>query len=271
MGDHVIVVDEDRETGQRLKYYSKNADVDYWTTLWASKKWTYDRQLKGYLPRYLRDTFLKWVRPGARVLEAGCGIAHFTVAAHALGYRAEGLDWSEQTIHRLKARFPGISWHVGDVRKLEFDDGVFDAVYSPGVCEHFEEGPTQILAETRRILSPSGIAVIVTPCYNRWLQARAHRLFAGSVPVGHFYQYAFSSDGITGLLRRIGFEVLQVRHFGTLETLMEFGNWRLPRRLQRPLHVMDYLPVFQQWGRCCVWVARRPALATPTRTARTAP
>src|SRR5690606_12421256 len=101
-----------------------------------------------------------------------------------------------------------IPWHVGDVRHLGFADGAFDAVYSPGVCEHFEEGPAAILAETRRVLRPGGIALISAPCFNRLLRARARRLFPPRPPRGDFYQYAFTPEGMSALLRRQGFDVL---------------------------------------------------------------
>jgi SAM-dependent methyltransferase len=258
MTDHEIVLDDDQTTGTRLKYYSQAADVNYWTELWkSSDNWSYDRQIRGHLPRQLRSTFKRWVDPGSRVLEAGCGIAHFTVAAHALGYRAEGLDWSLETIEKLRKRFPKIPWHIGDVRKLEFDDGEFDAVYSPGVCEHFEEGPTRILTETRRILRPTGIAFITTPCFNRWLQARPRRFTHTGNPTGDFYQYAFTPEGMSELLRRLGFEILQVRPYDVVDTMIKFAGWRIPRRMIKPLAVMDIAPVIRNWGRCCIWVARR--------------
>jgi SAM-dependent methyltransferase len=256
--EHEIVLDDDKTTGARLKYFSRAADVNYWTELWNnSDNWSYDRQLRGHLPRQLRRTFKRWVPPGSRVLEAGCGIAHFTAAAHSLGYRAEGLDWSGETIERLRARFPDIPWHVGDVRLLEFDDGEFDAVYSPGVCEHFEEGPVQILAETRRILRPGGLAFITTPCFNRWLQVRPERFTATDEPTGDFYQYAFSPEGLSRVLRNVGFEVLQARPYDVVDTLIKFAGWRIPRQMIKPLAALDFAPVIGRWGRCCIWVARR--------------
>jgi SAM-dependent methyltransferase len=261
MSDHLIVLDEDQETGRRLKYYSQAATIPYWTELWKSMDWSYTRQLRGHLPHHLRSTFLKFVEPGSRVLEAGAGRGHFTVAARALGYRAEGLDWSRETIDELRGRFPDIPWHVGDVRDLDFADGAFDAVYSPGVCEHFEEGPTQILLETRRVLRPGGTAIIVTPCFNRWMQARPDRFVHPERHPGEFYQFAFSPDGMSALLGRIGFDVVRVRLYDTVDTLMKFAGWRVPRWAVKPLAVLDYAPVLRNWGRCCVWVARRPGHA----------
>jgi SAM-dependent methyltransferase len=269
---HDMVVESNPETGKRMKFYSRAANTEYWTEFWAEREAEepYDRALRGHLPFQLRATFRRWVKPAARVLEAGCGLAHFTVACAAQGYRAEGLDWSAKTIQRLRERFPRIPWHVGDVRKLEFDDGVFDALYSPGVCEHFEEGPRQILAETRRVLRPGGIAVISTPCFNPWLQTRSARFCVRGRPSGEFYQYAFTQDGMGRLLERLGFELLQVRPYASLLTMVDYAGWKLPQPGTKPLAVtmdlavkvfavaMDYTPaIYREYGTCCIWVARR--------------
>jgi SAM-dependent methyltransferase len=181
------------------------------------------------------------------------------VAANALGYRAEGLDWSQPTVEGLRRRFPSIRWHVGDARNLAFPGGAFDAVYSPGVCEHFEEGPTEVLAETHRVLVPGGIAVVSTPCFNTWLRRHAPACAAPTEPAGlPFYQYAFTPDGMRRLLVQLGFAVLHVQPYGALDTLMRFGGWRVPGALARSVAFsLDRLPVIRQWGSCCIWVARR--------------
>jgi SAM-dependent methyltransferase len=255
-----IVVEQDQVTGIRLKYYSRAADVHYWTDLWnRAGEVSYARESRGHLPHQLRGTFRRWVEPRAKTLEAGCGLGHFTVAAHALGYRAEGLDWSAQTIAVLRRRFPSIPWHVGDARQLEFPDDTFDAVYSPGVCEHFEEGPTPVLSETRRVLRRRGIAVVSTPCFNAWLQRRVTGL-AGDTgqAAAAFYQYAFSPEGMAGLLRQLGFEVLQVRPYAALDTFVRYRGWHVPSRLVNMLALpMDYLPIVRGWGSACIWVARK--------------
>lgn len=267
MPEH-LVVEENPVTGTRLKRYFRAADVEYWTELWdASPDLAYERELRGHLPHQLRSTFCRWVDRGAKTLEAGCGLGHFTIAASALGYRAEGLDWSEPTIDRLRRQFGRIPWHIGDVRQLPFADGSFDAVYSPGVCEHFADGPVAVLEETRRVLRRGGFAIVSTPCFNEWLQRRAGRLSRPStssngggdtVDESAFHEYAFTPDGMADLLGRIGFDVLQIRPYGTLDTLVRFGGWRVPGALEFPIAVsMDYLPVVRDWGSTCIWVARK--------------
>ena len=134
-------------------------------------------------------------------------------------------------------------------------------MYSPGVCEHFEEGPSECLIEARRILKAGGILAVSTPCFNAF-----HRMlvrFGGlsPEPVGSFYQYAFSPRGMTGILTGLGFEVLQTRPYGTLLTLtthlpaLARVRWGM---LGKPLAVaLDNLPVTRAWGYSCLWIARR--------------
>lgn len=255
-----MIIEHDDRTGSRLKHYSRAADVEYWTELWErARDVSYARERRGHLPHQLRSTFRRWVQPGARTLEAGCGLGHFTVAIDALGYRAEGLDWSHATIDRLRQRFSWIPWHVGDVRQLSFADDTFDAIYSPGVCEHFEEGPTAILAETRRVLRPGGIAVVSTPCFNAWMQRRVSSLTEPRPPEGAaFYQYAFTPEGLSRLLGDLGFDVLQIRPYAALDTLVRHGGWSVPRRMETALAFsMDYVPLIREWGSTCIWVARK--------------
>ena len=169
MNNHILY--QSTDAGGRLKYFRVTADSAYWDAVWREQARLHDygRARAGHMPSQMRRTFLRWLRPPARVLEAGCGLADFTVAANALGYEAVGVDWASNTISTLRSRFPDIPFFVGDVRKLTtIQAESFDAVYSPGVCEHFEEGPEDTLRETHRVLRSGGFAVVSTPCLNRF-------------------------------------------------------------------------------------------------------
>jgi hypothetical protein len=91
------------------------------------------------------------------------------------------------------------------------------------------------------------------------MQRRAESLTRGANIAGvEFYQYAFTPDGMRTLLERLGFEVVQVRPYAALDTLIRYDGWRVPARLTNALSLaMDYVPVVRDWGSTCIWVARK--------------
>ena len=115
---------------------SKNADKDYLSPFF-----------KKYFPY-----------PPKRILEGGCGIGKYVIAYRKLGYDIVGVDFSGDTIKRIKEEVDEkLPVYEADVTALPFGDGFFDCYYSGGVLEHFEDGPDCLLKEARRILKKGGI------------------------------------------------------------------------------------------------------------------
>jgi SAM-dependent methyltransferase len=64
-----------------------------------------------------------------------------------------------------------------DGRHLPFPDGQFDVVFSSNVLEHVE-ALDELLAETRRVLNPDGVAVHLMPSSAwRWWTSVAHYVY----------------------------------------------------------------------------------------------
>ena len=86
-------------------------------------------------------------------------------AAHQ-GARAFGIDISEPTVVQARAAFTRESGPLraaaADVRALPFRDASFDAIYSMGTIEHFDE-TEQAVKEMARVLKPGGRAIIGVP------------------------------------------------------------------------------------------------------------
>jgi SAM-dependent methyltransferase len=246
---------EPNEHGGRLVYYGATADADFWDERWAEKA-NYGRAREGHLPHYLRRA-VRTIPAGGRVLEAGCGYGHFTVAMAARGFRAEGVDWAPQTVERLQKEFPAIPFMAGDVRALDVPDNSYDAVYSPGVCEHFVEGPDEVLHETARILRPNGLAIISAPTFNPLRQRLAS---AGRFPAarnGAFYQYAFSRVELEAAIRSAGMTPIGFYANSTMKTLRDHLSVPGPAGpLGKVVSVaLDYAPVTRSWGHAGVWLA----------------
>jgi SAM-dependent methyltransferase len=91
------------------------------------------------------------------------------VWASRQGASAYGIDISAPIVVQARASFEkstgaprGLLGAVGDVRDLPFQDEVFDAVYSMGTIEHFEE-TERAVAEIARVLKPGGRAIVGVP------------------------------------------------------------------------------------------------------------
>lgn len=104
-------------------------------------------------------------RPGARLLEIGCGSGDQLAFLQGLGWQVEGLDVDPVAAGVASAR--GLKVHVGSLEEQCFPARQFDAIVSSHVIEHVHD-PVGLLRECSRILSPGGRLVIITPNTTSW-------------------------------------------------------------------------------------------------------
>src|SRR5215467_15564986 len=115
-----------------------------------------------------REAVSRHVGPGDRVLDLGCGHADWLAPEVAgVGFLA-GADPDLVALRRnglLSNRVAAVG------ERLPFRGGVFDVVVSAWVFEHLED-PRAAISELRRVLTPGGRVVFLTPNawnYNVWL------------------------------------------------------------------------------------------------------
>jgi len=128
------------------------------------------------------------------------------------GAHAYGVDISEPTVVQARAAFErkpnGFHGAVADLRELPFRDASFDAIYSMGTIEHFDE-TERAVEEMARVLKPGGRAIVGVP--NRHdpflrplvvVALRALGLYA------YGYEKSFSRRALREMLERAGFAVV---------------------------------------------------------------
>lgn len=113
------------------------------------------------------------VRPGQRLLDAGCGVGE---EARELS-RLVGPD-GEVTAVDLSAAFiaeaeerdegSGVRYAVGDIAKLDFPNDGFDGVRSERVLQHVAD-PDAVIAELARVVRPGGRVCLIDTDWESFL------------------------------------------------------------------------------------------------------
>jgi SAM-dependent methyltransferase len=133
---------------------------------------------------------LPHLRPGMRLLDAGCGPGSITLglAETVAPGNVIGIDNQSALVEQARALAAarGVTaarFEVADAYRLPFADHAFDAAFANGVLMHLRE-PVRALMELRRVLRPGGIAGIrdpdlgtslyvpMTPLLAQWLAMR---------------------------------------------------------------------------------------------------
>jgi len=121
------------------------------------------------------DYRLLAVKPGQKILDAGCGAGRHCFEAFRRGMEVYALDYSLEEVKKVmyslaaaeaKDKANGGKWQMltGDVHSLPFADNCFDRIICAEVVEHTWED-TRVLKELARILKPRGRIAITTPTY----------------------------------------------------------------------------------------------------------
>jgi ubiquinone/menaquinone biosynthesis C-methylase UbiE len=187
------------------------------------------------------DVILRHLRPGQRVLDAGCG--RYMKFCKDLSPRAlvVGIDL-ERALETRNHESPfGVR---GDLNQLPFRSGYFNLVISRSVVEHLAD-PVAVFREFARVLHPGGKVVIVTPNkydYVSFLAAitpyRFHRFLVAKimrVPEGDVFPTLYRANTASALRKSL-------RMAGMAELELELVN-------HYPAYLM-FSPVLFRLGVC---------------------
>lgn len=95
------------------------------------------------------------LKPGDRLLDIGCGAGLFCSMAVAAGASVTGFDATEAMVEQARRRVPQITFFVGDMESLPFEDGSFDVVTGFNSFQYGANVPNA-LGEARRVLKSGG-------------------------------------------------------------------------------------------------------------------
>jgi SAM-dependent methyltransferase len=193
---------------RRLVYLQEKATPAFWDDRWRSAGKPPVVSAKDDVVTVTR----RYLPPGSRVLEGGCGRANKVKAMADAGFEAVGVDFAEGTVEQATRDYPGLDIRKGDVRSLDLADGSLDGYWSIGVIEHFWDGYDSILAEAARVLRPGGYLFLTAPWFSpyRSYKARTHGYPATDFVAepDSFYQFALGREEVSSRLAHHRFEIL---------------------------------------------------------------
>jgi SAM-dependent methyltransferase len=127
------------------------------------------------------------------------------------GAHAYGVDISEPTVIQARSAFDRghcLKGAVGDVRELPFRNASFDAIYSMGTIEHFDE-TERAVHEMARVLKPGGRAIVGVPNrHDPFLRPLFVTVLQAAGLYGYGYEKSYSRRALKQLLEDAGLEVV---------------------------------------------------------------
>lgn len=180
MGDHVPMT-EDRSTP---------TDVTHVQEFFGTRAAGWDAKFPDDEPAFARAVADLGLRPGDRVLDAGCGTGRaLTPLRAAVGPSGTvlGADITPQMLAaaRRAGRDADGTLLLSDVARLPLRDGALDAVFASGLVAHLPD-PGANLRELARVVRPGGGLALFHPIGRAALAARqGRRLTPGDLRAEH--------------------------------------------------------------------------------------
>jgi SAM-dependent methyltransferase len=194
--------------------------------------------------------------------------------ASAHGARACGIDISLPTVVQARRAFAAgtLLCTVSDVRALPFSDATFDAIYSMGTIEHFDETQWAV-AEMARVLKPGGRAIVGVPNrHDPFLRPLLATALQALGLYAYGYEKSYSRRGLREMLEREGLTIIDQTAIlfipGWLRMLdLACHSWcrplaRLTGACVRPFVLLDkYVPAVRRHGYLLATVVTKKAPA----------
>lgn len=196
-------------------------DPDGWVA-GGDRRWTDEVNYNSALEimAALTDVLERHAAPfaGKTLLDAGCGVGHFTEMARKLGFDATGTDFCEEAVQRAQQRYPEPIFRVADLTQLDLSQrfdviitlNVLVAVADPAdwrrVLRHFAEhlAPEGIIVILETLRQPGQAADTAAHVAFRSLAEYSEALVGAGLVVQHGAQVVLSAENLSKDILIIG-------------------------------------------------------------------
>lgn len=184
---------------ETIDYYNQNADSFIEKTLQADMS-------------DCRDRFLKYLVPGGRILDAGCGSGRDSLAFLELGYQLDAFDASKE-ICRLATELLGFPVECKRFEDLS-GESVYDGIWACASLLHVkEENLDDVVKRLRKLLKPNGIL------YASFKLGEGERIHNGR------FFHDMTCDRCRQLFEGAGFKVLELFVSGDVREDHQGEKW----------------------------------------------
>ncbi|MBL8899736.1 MAG: class I SAM-dependent methyltransferase [Planctomycetes bacterium] len=156
------------------------------------------------------------------VLDVGCGVGGFLVAARALGHRALGVEVSQVAARHAREAL-GLDVRTGSLELCASLGERFALVRANALLEHLPR-PLEALHALRQAVAPGGVLFGLTLNLDSWTFERARERWRYLGMGGHVS--FFDPRNLRALLERAGFREVAVRTQGYRDESRRMGRFR---------------------------------------------
>lgn len=178
----------------------------------------------------IANTALRYLKPGSKILDFGCGPCDKTSVLQFLGYQCSGYDdllddWHKFPGNREKiisfASECGIDFTMANEAPLPYKKDSFDMVMLHDVLEHLHNSPRDLLNDLLELAKPEGLLFVTVP--NAVNIRKRINVFFGKTNMPHFEGYywypgywrghirEYVKDGLVKLSEYLNLEIVELR------------------------------------------------------------
>lgn len=190
---------------------------------WRNEDSAGDIAARPSLPAALERRFIFWrlaraarplkrlCRPGARVLDVGCGTGDMVEVLQSLGYQGFGVEVAERAASSARERF-GSRIVGGTLQDAPWSESSFDAATLFHVLEHLGD-PRRTLDHLTRLVRPGGAILIEVPNIDSWGFRLFRTRWQPLLMPQHLFHY--SPAPLRRLIEEYPFEVISIGHLSS--------------------------------------------------------
>lgn len=150
-------------------------------------------------PKQEIQKFLELVSRNSLILDAGCAFGRDSKVFSEGGLKVIGIDLSEGLLKKGKELYPQLDLRKMDMRKLDFADGTFDAIWAQASLVHLKEEDIKLVLKNFYKKLKTGGILLVSFKHGNGTGETHSKLFT--------YQ---TKNSLRELLNGAGFKILEI-------------------------------------------------------------